>query len=297
MKLIESKFPGISIKRQCELLSLCRSTYYYKSRMDDSYNIHLMRHIDEEFTRRPFYGFRRMTISLKNREHKVNPKRVKRLMRRMGIEAIYPKPRLTKPSLNHRKYPYLLKGLSIDRPDHVWCSDITYIRMKYGFVYLVAIVDWFSRYVLSFEVSNALDKDFCIKALKRALRSSKPEIFNSDQGVQFTCEEFTSCLEAFNVTISMASRGRVYDNIFIERLWRTVKYEEVYLNDYETVKDAISNLSSYFHFYNNERPHQALGYKTPCEVYQNDRKDVKIINPQDRLHDQKVHLKLSSILS
>ena len=297
MRCIDINHPEISVLRQCELLTLCRSTYYYKSRRDDSYNIHLMRHIDEEYTRHPFYGIRRMRISLRNRGHNVNPKRVKRLMRRMGIEAIYPKPRLTKASDENKRYPYLLKGMSIKSPNQVWCSDITYIRTKYGFVYLVAIVDWFSRYVLSFEVSNSLDKDFCIKALKKALSTSKPEIFNSDQGVQFTCDEFINCLEAFNVSISMANRGRVYDNIFIERLWRTVKYEEVYLNDYETVKDVISGLSRYFHFYNNERPHQALGYKTPCEVYQNDRKDVKFINPQGRLHAQNVHLINTSILS
>jgi len=256
-----------------------------------------MRHIDEEYTRHPFYGIRRMTISLRNKGFNVNPKRVKRLMRRMGIEAVYPKPRLTMASDGNKRYPYLLKGLSIEYPDQVWCSDITYIRMKHGFVYLVAIMDWFSRYVLSFEVSNSLDKDFCIKALKNALKSSKPEIFNSDQGVQFTCEEFISCLEAFDVTISMANHGRVYDNIFIERLWRTVKYEEVYLNDYETVKNAISGLNRYFHFYNKERPHQALGYKTPYEVYQNGRNDVKFINPQDGLHAQNVHLKNTLILS
>ena len=297
MKLVESKHPRISIKRQCELLCLCRSTYYYKPRKDNSYNIHLMGLIDEEYTRHPFYGVRRMKAMLENKGHKVNRKRIRRLSRNMGIEAVYPKPKLTKSSSEHKKYPYLLKGLKIDHPDHVWCSDITYIKTKYGFVYLTAIMDWFSRYVMSFEVSTTLDKEFCIKALKDALSHSKPEIFNSDQGVQFTCEEFITSLKETGVTISMDGRGRAHDNIFIERLWRTVKYEEVYLKEYETVKDAVSGLCKYFHFYNKERPHQALGYKTPYEVYKNNRQKVKFINPQDGLHDQNVHLKTAPILS
>lgn len=295
--MVESRHHQISIKRQCELLCLCRSTYYYRSRKDDSYNIHMMNLIDEEYTRHPFYGVRRMKVILERKGHRVNHKRIRRLSRKMGIEAIYPKPRLTKPSSEHRKYPYLLRDLSINRPDQVWCSDITYIKTKYGFVYLAAIMDWFSRYILSFEVSTTLDKEFCVKALKRALKCSKPEIFNSDQGVQFTNEEFISCLKEAGVTISMDGRGRAHDNIFIERLWRTVKYEEVYLNEYETVKDAVLGIDRYFSFYNDERPHQALKYKTPCEVYQNGRYEINFINPQNGLNVQNVHLKNTSILS
>jgi len=210
-----------------------------------------------------------MKVMLERKRHKVNHKRIRRISRKIGIEAIHPKPKLTKQFSEHRKYPYLLRDLSIDRPDHLWCSDITYIRMKYGFVYLVAIMDWFSRYVLSFEVSTTLDKEFCIKALKIALSSSKPEIFNSDQEVQFTNDEFIACLKEKEIWISMDGRGRAHDNIFIERLWRTVKYEEVYLNEYETVKEAVSWFGWHFYFYNNERPHQTLEYKTPCEIYQN----------------------------
>jgi len=265
--LIESGHHRISIKRQCELLSLNRSTYYYKSGKDDSYNIYLMNLIDEEYTRHPFYGVRRMKVMLERKGHKVNHKRIRRLSRKMGIDAIYPKPRLTKPSFEHRKFPYLLRGLNINRPDHVWCSDITYIKTKYGFVYLTAVMDWFSRYILSFEVSTTLDKEFCIKALKKALLISKPVIFNSDQGVQFTNEEFISCLKETGITISMDGRGRAHDNIFIERLWRTVKYEEVYLNEYETVKDAVSRIGKYFYFYN-IYPSSILFYKSiPYSIF------------------------------
>jgi putative transposase len=297
MKLVESKHSEISIKRQCELLCLNRSTYYYRFRKDDSYNIELTNLIDEEYTKHPFYGVRRMQVSLEEKGHKVNHKRIRRISRMMGIEAIYPKPKLTKSFSEHRKYPYLLRGLKIDRPDQVWCSDITYIKTKYGFVYLTVIMDWFSRYVLSFEVSTSLDKDFCIKSLKRALLKSKPEIFNSDQGVQFTNDEFISCLKEKDVRISMDGRGRAHDNIFIERLWRSVKYEEVYLNEYETVKDAVSGIGKYFNFYNNQRPHQALIYKTPCEVYRNCPYETNFINHQDGFHDKYFHLINASILS
>jgi len=264
---------------------------------DDGYNIHLMNHIDEEYTKHPFYGVRRMKVILERIGHKVNHKRIRRLSRKMGIEAIHPKSRLTKPSSEHRKHPYLLRNLSVNRPDYVWCSDITYVKTKYGFVYLTAIMDWFSRYILSFEVSTTLDKEFCIKALKNALSNSKPVIFNSDQGVQFTNDDFISCLKDAGITISMDGRGRAHDNIFIERLWRTVKYEEVYLNEYETVKEAVSSNGKYFYFYNNERPHQALEYKTPYEVYQNSRYKTNFINLQNGLKTQNVHLKNTSILS
>lgn len=226
-----------------------------------------MRLIDEQYTRTPFYGIRRMTAWLKSQGHGVNHKRVCRLMRLMGIEAIYPKRHLSLGDSRHKKYPYLLKGLTIDRPDQVWATDITYIRMRHGFVYLVAILDWFSRYVVSWAVSITLDVDFCIEALHTALNVSKPEIFNSDRGSQFTSNSFTGVLEAYGVTISMDGKGRAFDNIFIERLWRSVKYEEVYIKEYNSVRDAVQNLRAYFRFYNQERGHQSLGYRTPHEVY------------------------------
>jgi len=266
-KAINRSHTKISISRQCELMGLSKSTYYYNSKRDERYNLFLMRHIDEQYTRTPFYGVRRMTIWLRSQRHRVNIKRVLRLMRLMGIQAIYPKRNLSRASKAHKKYPYLLRGLIINRPDHVWGADITYIRMRYGFLYLVVVMDWFSRFVLSWELSNTLDHGFCLKALEKALDISKPEIFNTDQGVQFTCEEFTSCLEEKGISISMDGRGRVFDNIFVERLWRTVKYEEVYLNDYESVVQVREGLRKYFRFYNEERFHQSLKYRTPSNVY------------------------------
>ena len=198
----------------------------------------------------------------------VNPKRVRRLMRQMGLEAIYRKPRLSKPGPGHRIYPYLLRGMKIDRPNQVWTSDITYIRLRQGFIYLVAVMDWFSRYVLAWEVSISLETSFCVAALDWALQNGRPTIFNTDQGSQFTSEHFMNRLETHGIDISMDGQGRVIDNIFIERLWRSLKYEEVYLKDYMDVLDALSNLKTYFSFYNHERPHQALGYQTPAMVYQ-----------------------------
>lgn len=226
-----------------------------------------MRWLDEQYTRTPFYGIRRMTAWLRQQGHGANHKRVARLMRQMGLEAIYPKPRLTKPAPGHRIYPYLLTGLSIIRPDQVWSTDITYVRLRHGFVYLVAIMDWFSRYVLAWEISVTLDTAFCLGALEWALGHQRPEIFNSDQGAQFTSTAFTDRLHAQGVRISMDGRGRALDNIFVERLWRTVKYEEVYLKDYQSVPEAVENLGRYFEFYNRERLHQSLGYCTPAGVY------------------------------
>lgn len=208
-----------------------------------------------------------MTAWLQRQGHSVNHKRIQRLMRTMGIQGICPKRNVSKASENHKKYPYLLKGLTVDRPNQVWCSDITYIRLLHGFVYLVAIMDWFSRYVLSWAISNTLDTHFCMEALDRALQQGKPEIFNTDQGPQFTSDSFTSRLEEEDVTISMDGRGRAFDNIFIERLWRSVKYEEVYLKDYKKVRDAITGIGGYFRFYNDERLHQSLSYQTPWEVH------------------------------
>jgi putative transposase len=226
-----------------------------------------MRLIDEQYTRTPFYGIRRMGWWLSEQGYTVNAKRVRRLMRQMGLEAIYPKPRLSVPEPGHKVYPYRLRGLAIDRPDHVWASDITYIRLRQGFVYLVAIMDWFSRYVLAWEVSISLESAFCVTAREWASTSSRPEIFNTDQGAQFTSEVFTNRLQDQDITISMDGRGRAMDNIFVERLWRSVKYEEVYWKDYEHVSDAMANLRNYFLFYNQERPHQALRYQTPAAIY------------------------------
>ena len=257
----------ISIFRQCELLGLSRASYYYRSEKDDGYNLRLMNLIDEQFTRAPFYGVDRMTAYLNRQGHLVNVKRVRRLMRLMGLEAIYPKPRLSLSSQEHKRYPYLLRDLVIDRPDQVWCADITYIRMLYGFIYLVAIMDWFSRYVLAWEISTTLDTVFCVRALEKAFGISKPDIFNTDQGVQFTSVEFTRYLQDAGIRISMDGRGRVYDNIFVERLWRTVKYEEVYLHEYPMVSEARNGLTRYFLFYNRERLHTSLRNRTPHEVY------------------------------
>jgi putative transposase len=257
----------LSIARQCELVGLPRSTWYYERQSETEENLLLMRLLDEQYTRTPFYGSRRMVIALGKQGRHVNRKRVQRLMQQMGIEAIYPKPRLSDPAPGHRLYPYRLRGLAITRPNQVWSTDITYIRLRKGFVYLVAILDWFSRYVVDWEVSITLDTNFCLSALERALARATPEIFNSDQGAQFTSDEFTGRLETAGVLISMDGRGRALDNVFTERLWRSVKYEEVYLKDYTGVLDAIANLKTYFRFYNVERPHQSLDDQTPASVY------------------------------
>lgn len=269
--MIEPRHETISITRQCELLRLSRSSYYYVSDRDDSYNQLLMKRIDEQFTKTPFYGVPKMTVWLRRHGHPVNPKRVRRLMRLMGLEAVYPKPRLSKALAEHKKYPYLLKDLVIDHPDQVWCADMTYIRMLHGFVYLTVIMDWYSRYILSWEISTTMDATFCVSALDQALELSRPEIFNTDQGSQFTSTDFIKRLEEQQVRISMDGRGRAYDNIFVERLWRTVKYEEVYIHQYTMVSDARRGLDKYFLFYNMERMHESLGYRTPYEVYVKER--------------------------
>jgi len=264
---IEPSHFFLSISRQCVLTGVNRSSWYYKGRPENRENLLLMRLLDEQYMRTPFYGVRRMTHYLRNRDWHINPKRVRRLMRLMGLEAVYAKPRLSRPADGHRIYPYLLRGLKIGRPDQVWATDITYIRLRGGFIYLVAIMDWFSRYVASWEVSVSLDSSFCLSALDWALSQSRPEISNSDQGAQVTSEIFTKRLEEHDIRISMDGRGWVMDNIFVERLWRTVKYEEVYLKDYHTVVEAVENLRQYFKFYNQQRPHQSLDYRTPEEVY------------------------------
>src|SRR5436853_575753 len=262
-----SEYKELSIRQQCRLTGISRSGWYYEAKPETAENLRLMRFIDEPYTRTPFYGIRKMTWWLGEQGYAVNPKRVRRLMRQMGLEAIYRKPRLSVPGPGHRIYPYRLRGLKIDRPNQVWSSDITYIRLRQGFIYLAAVMDWFSRYVLAWEVSVSLETSFCLAALDWALPSGPPDIFNTDQGSQFSSEEFTSRLESQGIDISMDGRGRVSDNIFIERLWRTVKYAEVYLKDYIDVLEAVSNLKSYFAFYNHQRPHQALGYQTPAAMY------------------------------
>ncbi|HOV85945.1 MAG TPA: IS3 family transposase, partial [Syntrophobacteraceae bacterium] len=246
---------------------ISRSGYYYEPAMESPFNLMLMRLIDEHYTRFPFYGSPRMTAWLRSEGYGVNHKRVERLMRQMGIQGVCPRRNLSKGCDGHRKYPYLLAGLTVDHPNQVWCSDITYIRLVKGFVYLVAIMDWYSRFVLSWEISNTLDTHFCMESLERALLRGTPEIFNTDQGVQFTSAAFTSRLLDEQIRISMDGRGRAFDNIFIERLWRSVKYEEVYLKDYETVMDAVTGIGSYLDLYNHERLHPSLGYRTPAEVY------------------------------
>lgn len=268
---MESDHPQLSIARQCELLGLARSSYYYEPVPESEEDVLLMRLLDEQYTRTPFYGHRKMVKFLHDEGYAVDRKRVRRLMRLMGLETIYPKPRLSQAGLSPVRYPYLLRGVSIDRIDQVWSSDITYIRLARGFVFLVAIIDWFSRYVLAWELSTTLDTSFCLEALDRALQVTRPEIFNTDQGVQFTSQEFIERLRSAEIRISWDGRGRALDNIFVERLWRSVKYEEVYLKDYQTISEARSNLKQYFHFYNHERYHQSLDYKTPVTVYRSEK--------------------------
>lgn len=259
--------PELSLRQCCELLTLNRSTYYYDPRPEKEYNLRLMDLIDEQYTRTPFYGSRRLTAWLRRQGHLINRKRTQRLMDKMGISAIYPTPNLSKPAAGHKIFPYLLSGVEIVRPNQVWSADITYIRMAYGFLYLVAIIDWYSRYVLAWKLSNTMDMEFCLEALLEALRVGNPDIFNSDQGSQFTGDDFTGILLARGIQISMDGRGRALDNIFVERLWRSVKYENVYLNNYEAAPEAHTGLDGYFDFYNDERPHQSLGYQTPSEVH------------------------------
>jgi putative transposase len=266
--MIEPDSEHISVRRQCQLLNLSRGGLYYEPKAESDENLRLMRLLDEQYTRTPFYGILRMTAWLRSQGYRVNHKRVERLLRVMGLEAIYPKPNLSKKARGEAVYPYLLRGVKIEQINHVWSTDITYIRMLGGFIYLVAILDWFSRYVLSWEISVTLDSEFCISALERALRLAQPIIFNTDQGSQFTSQSFTERLLRRGIKISMDGRGRALDNIFVERLWRSVKYEEVYLHDYQTVPEAISRLGRYFDFYNRERLHQSLNYRTPEAVYQ-----------------------------
>jgi putative transposase len=265
--LIEPDKCDINISRQCELLGISKSGYYYTPRPESAQNLRIMRIMDEQYLKTPFYGVRRMHAYVKSQGHSVNIKRIRRLLRLMGIEAIYPKPKNNKLLPGHKIYPYLLKGLNINRINQVWSSDISYIPMRLGFMYLVAVIDWYSRYVLSWRLSNSLESRFCLEALEESLQFGSPEIFNTDQGSQFTSESFTGSLESADIKISMDSRGRALDNIFIERLWRSLKYEYVYLNAPETGEELYHGLCEYFDFYNNERFHQSLGYQAPANVY------------------------------
>jgi putative transposase len=273
--LIDPEHPEISIIRQCEILGLCRSSYYYEPAKEKPLNLELMRIIDEQYTKTPFYGVPRMTVVLRKMGYPIGPKRVARLMRLIGTQAIYPKKNLSRPGAGHQKFPYLLKGLEINRPNQVWATDITYIRLVNGFVYLVAIMDWYSRYVISWRLSNTMDTQFCIEALQEALTKGCPEIFNSDQGSQFTSDDFINVIKEKDIRISMDGRGRAFDNIMIERLWRSVKYEEVYIKDYQTVRDAYRGLSWYLDFYNNERFHNSLGDEVPAFIYRGNNSKIK----------------------
>ena len=267
-QLIDTSDGRIAVRRQCELVGLARSSYYYEPAGETEYNKMLMDMVDEIYTEHPFLGSRKISEALKAMGcESANRKRIRRLMRALGLEAVYPKPRLSAPDREAGKYPYLLAGVKIERPDHVWCTDITYVRMRRGFSYLVAIMDWYSRYVLSWRLNVFIDTAFCVEALDAALADGRPAIFNSDQGSQFTSESFTARLKDSGVAISMDGRGRYLDNIFVERLWRSVKYEEVYLKDYADVWEADRELSSYFRWYNEGRPHQALNYATPAQAY------------------------------
>jgi putative transposase len=268
-ELIEAAHPQISIARQCDLVGLLRSTYYYHTQGESAENLTLMRLLDQQYTDTPYYGIRRMTAWLRSQGSAVNHKRVARLLHTMGLETIYPKPRLSQPHPAHRVYPYLLRGVPITRVNQVWSTDITYIRLHGGFIYLVAVMDWFSRYVLSWAVSITMDVSFCLEALDQALEVARPDIFNTDQGAQFTSHDFTERLAAAGILISMDGRGRALDNVFVERLWRTVKYEEVYLKDYETPREAMQGLATFFVRYNEWRQHQALDYRTPAAIYFN----------------------------
>jgi len=265
--MIDTTHLALSVRRQCELVGLNRATFYYQPAGETPLNLRLMRLIDEEYLRAPFYGYRKMTARLKRLGYAVNRKRVARLMGIMGLRAVYPRPRTSIPDHQHKKYPYLLRGLPITRPNQVWAADITYVPMLTGFMYLVAVMDWFSRFVLAWQLSNTLDGLFCLEALRRALHQGYPDIFNTDQGVQFTALSFTGELENAHIRVSMDGRGRAFDNIFIERLWRSVKYENLYINDYPTVPALDAGLHNYFHLYNYERPHQSLAYRTPADIH------------------------------
>ena len=265
--LVEYEHPQLPIIEQCKLLGVARSSLYYQPVPIAPSELALMRKIDELYTASPFFGSRKMRVMLSQEGTPINRKHVQRLMRLMGLEAIYAKKSTSKANAGHKKFPYLLRDLAIDRPDQVWGCDITYVPLRHGFVFLVAIIDWFSRYVVAWDISLTLDSEFCLTTLDAALKVAIPAIFNSDQGCQFTTELFTTKVTKTGAQMSMDGKGRAFDNIFTERLWRTVKYEDIYIKDYESVQALRLGLVRYFEFYNTKRPHQALAYRTPAEVY------------------------------
>jgi len=264
---IEPENEQLSLRWQCEILGLPRASWYYSPVPIDKWEIHLMHLIDEQFTLMPYYGVPRMTAHLKRQGEAVGEKRVRRLMRQMGLYAIYPKPKTSRSHPEHKIFPYLLREVEVTRPNQVWAADITYIRLQRGFAYLVAIMDWFSRYVLAWRLSNTLETVSCLECLEEALRYGRPDIFNTDQGSQFTSLDFTGLLLERDIDISMDGRGRVFDNIFVERLWRSVKYENVYIKGYQLIPEATTGLGEYFRLYNTIRLHESLNYQTPWEVY------------------------------
>lgn len=257
----------LSLVRQCSLLDISRGSVYYRPTPARAEDLELMALMDRQYMKTPFYGSRRMRVWLSGQGHPVGRDRTRRLMRLAGLEAVYRRPNTSRPTREHRVYPYLLKGMTIERVNHVWTADITYIPMARGFLYLVAVMDWYSRYVLAWRLSNTLEVGFCVEALEEALSNGKPEIFNTDQGSQFTSAAFTGPLLERGIQVSMDGKGRYLDNIFVERLWRSIKYEEVYLKAYKDGTEARQGIGAYLDFYNHERPHQALGYWTPQEVF------------------------------
>lgn len=280
--LIEHDHPDLSVRRQCDLLDLPRSSCYYEPATESAENLKLMRRIDEQYLKTPFFGSRKLAKTLAACGRPVNRKRVQRLMRLMGLQALAPRRNLSRPTPGHRVFPYLLRNVEVTHADQVWSTDITYVPLRGGFVYLTAIIDWYSRCVLSWRLSNRLDGSFCIEALEEALASGRPEIFNTDQGSQFTSVEFTSRLLERAVAVSMDGRGRALDNAFIERLWRTVKYEEIYLKEYAAADELKEGLTRYFLFYNHERVHQSLDYQTPFGVYNGGRRRGRVRGERKR---------------
>jgi len=271
LRWIDRAHPRLSVRRQCVLLGIPRSQLYYEPVPEKPENLELMRRIDEQYLKTPFWGSRNIGAFLRKRGERVNRKRIQRLMRKMGLEGMSPGPSTSRPAPGHTVYPYLLKDVPIERPNQVWSSDITYVPLGQGYLYLVAVMDWYSRLVLSWRLSNSLDADFCVDALDEALDHGRPEIFNTDQGAQFTSALFTERLLSEAIEISMDGRGRALDNVFIERLWRSVKYEDIYLKEYASGADCQKGLRSYFNFYCHERPHQSLDYHTPWEVHSSHR--------------------------
>ncbi len=274
--MIDRDHRQLSLVRQCRLLDVSRAWVYYRPVPTRTEDLELMALMDRQYLKTPFYASRKMKAWLLGEGYLVSRDKVRRLMGLMGLEAIYRRPNTSKPAPGHRVYPYLLKGVEVNRVDQVWAADITYIPMAQGFLYLVAIMDWHSRHVVAWKLSNTMDTGFCVAALEEALSRGRPEIFNTDQGSQFTSEAFTQTLQERGIRVSMDGKGRYLDNIFVERLWRSIKYEEVYLKAYQSVAEARAGINAYLEFYNRQRPHQALGYRTPAEMYQNGQEGKKV---------------------